>query len=92
MEEEVEVNSQVLNHLSQEVKNIKAQIVDMQANLQVIANQLRPTRPDRASPRPSCASSRHNNFKNEEEEEDYEHHHYKAIASCEKAKVDSSLP
>jgi len=70
MEEEVEVNPQVLTHLSQEVKDIKAQMAHMQANLQVIANQLRPIRPHRASPRPSRAFSRHNDFENEEEEKD----------------------
>jgi len=76
LEEEVEINPQVLTHLSQEVKDIRAQMADMQANLQVIANQLRPTRPHRASLRPAHASNRHD-FDNEEEEEDDERQHYR---------------
>jgi len=46
----------------------------MQANLQHFATQLRPARTHCASPKPSCASSRHNDFENEDEEEDEECH------------------
>jgi len=47
-------------------------MADMQANLQHIANQLRPPRTHCASPRPSCASSRNDDFENEEEEQEDE--------------------
>jgi len=58
-DEEVEVDPRVLNNLSQEVRDLKIQMASMQANLQLITNQLTPpNRNPRASSRPSRASSR----------------------------------
>jgi len=55
-DEEVEVDPRVLNNLSQEVRDLKIQMASMQANLQLIANQLTPPMHNtRASPRPSRA-------------------------------------
>jgi len=39
-DEEVEVDPRVLNNLSQKVRDFKAQMASMQANFQLIANQL----------------------------------------------------
>ena len=69
-DEEVEVDPRVLNNLSQEVRDLKIQMASIQANLQLIANQLtRPNHNNRASPRPSRAPSRHEYVFEEEEDE-----------------------
>jgi len=69
-DEEVEVDPRVLNNLSQEVRDLKIPMASMQANLQLIANQLNPSNLHTcASPRPSRASSRHEYDFEEEEDE-----------------------
>jgi len=69
-DEEVEVDPRVLNNLSQEFRDLKAQMASMQANIPLIANQLTPpTHNTRASPRPSRALSRHEYDFEEEEDE-----------------------
>jgi len=69
-DEEVDVDPRVLNKLSQEVRDLKAQMASMQANLQLIANQLTPpTDNTRASPRPSRATSRRDYDFEEEDDE-----------------------
>ena len=69
-DEEVEVDPRVLNNLSQEVRDLKIQMASMQANLQLIANQLNPSNlHTRASIMPSRAPSRHEYDFEEEEDE-----------------------
>jgi len=51
-------------------------MADMQANLQVLANQLWPQRTQHASPRPFRASTRHD-FVHDEEEKDVDGNYYR---------------
>jgi len=69
-DEEVEVDPRVLNNLSQEVSELKIKMASMQANLQLIANQLNPSNlHTHAFPRFSRAPSRHEYDFEEEEDE-----------------------